>query len=153
MSTIKTGKDLTKEAPRSPYEKIAGFVILARTIDKCRADLWGNKGEYHFNCPLDNMLFSFKGLKGEDFKAFVASGATDEHIGEWVKSHGIPKTDAEIASWGDLVSTDNYASKPPEKKAWLEGENIRVGLDKDSSLFAFLDADDKASYGPDVCMI
>lgn len=28
-------KDLTKEAPRSPYELINGFAILARTIDKC----------------------------------------------------------------------------------------------------------------------
>ncbi len=32
-------KDLTKEAPRSPYERINGFAILARTIDKCRAVL------------------------------------------------------------------------------------------------------------------
>ena len=69
----KTGKDLTKEAPRSPKVMVNGFMILGRTIDKCRAMLWGNIGEYHFDCPLDNQLFSFKGLKGDDFKAMKAS--------------------------------------------------------------------------------
>ena len=49
------GKDLTKEAPRSPRVRIGGYAILARTYDKCRALLWGNIGEYHFDCPLDNI--------------------------------------------------------------------------------------------------
>src|SRR4029077_20935443 len=50
----KKGKDLTKEPPRSPKTRVGGYVILGRTIDKCRALLWGNIGEYHFDCPLDN---------------------------------------------------------------------------------------------------
>ena len=44
---------------------------LGRTYDKCRALLWGNIGEYHFDCPLDNMLFGWKGVKGDEFKAEV----------------------------------------------------------------------------------
>src|SRR5713101_1731921 len=64
-----TGKDLTKEAPRSPRIRVGGYAILGRTIDKCRALVAGNIGEYHFDCPLDNMLFGFKGVKGDDFKA------------------------------------------------------------------------------------
>ena len=68
---MKNTKDLTKVAPRSPYERIGGFAILARTIDKCRATIAGMNGEYNFDCPLDNTLFSFKGIKGDDFKAFV----------------------------------------------------------------------------------
>ena len=67
----KKGKDFTKEPPRSPKTRVSGYAILGRTIDKCRALLWGNIGEYHFDCPLDNMLFGFKGIKGDDFKAFV----------------------------------------------------------------------------------
>ena len=66
-----TGKDLTKEAPRSPRIRVGGYAILGRTIDKCRALVAGDIGEYHFDCPLDNMLFSFKGVKGEDFKAQI----------------------------------------------------------------------------------
>ena len=68
-------KDLTKEAPRSPKTKVGGYVILGRTIDKCRALLWGNIGEYHFDCPLDNMLFGWKGIKGDDFIIFSNAAA------------------------------------------------------------------------------
>src|SRR5437879_3806180 len=55
--TSNQAKDLTQEPPRSPRERLGGFVIFARTVDKCRADLAGTIGEYHFDCPLDNMLF------------------------------------------------------------------------------------------------
>ena len=140
------GKDLTKEAPRSPHERIAGFAIIARTIDKCRATLWGNVGEYHFDCPLDNMLFGFKGIKGDDFKAFVETGAGDEEIAAWVKAEGLPKTDEEITSWSNMVSSDNYADQAPEKKQWLSESAVSVGLSADATLFDYLDADDKASF-------
>jgi hypothetical protein len=55
-----TGKNLKKEPPRSPRIRVGGYAILGRTIDKCRALVAGNIGEYHFDCPLDNMLFGFK---------------------------------------------------------------------------------------------
>ena len=142
----KTGKDLTKEAPRSPKVMVNGFMILGRTIDKCRAMLWGNIGEYHFDCPLDNQLFSFKGLKGDDFKAYVSEGHSDEAIGQWVMEHGTPKTAAEIAEWNKMVVSNNYDGQPAEKKAWLEGENKKLGLDKDGTLFDYLIADDLASF-------
>ena len=154
MSTQKMAtKDLTKEAPRSPHERLGGFVILARTIDKCRAAIAGTVGEYHFDCPLDNTLFSFKGIKGADFKKCVETGATDAEIIEWVKKSGVAKTDAEIAEWSKKCEAENYSSKP-EKKAWLEGENKRLGLDKDTTLFDFLDADDAACFkgGSNVCL-
>ena len=60
--------DLTKQAPHSPRERIAGFAIASRTVDKCRASIAGKLGEYHYDCPLDNMLFSFKGINGSQFK-------------------------------------------------------------------------------------
>ena len=41
-----------KEFPRSPRETLAGYVLAARALDKCRADLVGWEGEYHSNCPL-----------------------------------------------------------------------------------------------------
>ncbi len=82
-----TGKDLTKEPPRSPKIIIGGFAMLARTIDKCRAELWGNVDEYHFNCPLDQSLFVFKGIDHEEFKKYVAEGHTDEEIGQWMIDH------------------------------------------------------------------
>ncbi len=50
-------KDLTKEYPRSPRETLAGYVIAARMLDKCRAAISGTLGEYHFDCPLDHPIW------------------------------------------------------------------------------------------------
>jgi hypothetical protein len=149
--TYKTGKDLTKEAPRSAYVEIGGFAILGRTIDKCRAKLWGNIGEYHFDCPLDNQLFSFKGIKGDDFKAFVEEGHSDEEIGRWVKEHGTPKTDEEIAEWSLARHSDysysDVSKSGADKVAWFVGECEKLGLEPETTtLYDYLDADDKASY-------
>ena len=143
--SLKYTKDLSKGAPRSPKVNVGGFLILGRTIDKCRGTIDGKAGEYHFDCPLDNQIFGWKGLKGEDFKKFVADDHTDAEIAEWVKTNGTSKTTEEIDAWNKKVSSNNY-SDDPEKKTWLEGENKRLGLDKDATLFDYLDADDKASY-------
>jgi len=137
-------KDLTKEPPRSPYETIGGLAIIARTIDKCRASLAGTIGEFHFDCPVDNMLFSFKGIKGDDFKAYVAEGHTDEEIAEWVKGQGIPRSDEEIAAWSESFHSDYSYTTNPEKKDWFIGECERLGLDpQKTTLFDMLVEDDK----------
>ena len=102
------GKDLTKEAPRSPRIRVGGYAILGRTIDKCRALVAGNIGEYHFDCPLDNMLFGFKGVKGADFKAQIENGASDQQMAEWLDQTGEKRAPDEIRRWGDEAE----ASRP-----------------------------------------
>ena len=67
--------DLSKEFPRSPRATLAGYVIAARTLDKCRAVIAGTASEYHFDCPLDQLFLTFAGISAADFKAFAATGA------------------------------------------------------------------------------
>ncbi|MES2409485.1 MAG: DUF5069 domain-containing protein, partial [Patescibacteria group bacterium] len=122
-------KDLAVEAPRSPYETINGFAILARTIDKCRAVINDTAGEYHFDCPLDKTLFGFKNINAEEFKAFVATGASDEEIGKWVETHGDTKTPDEVSKWSSAFKTDFSYSTDPNKKEWFQGECERLALD------------------------
>src|SRR5881398_4124618 len=98
-----TGKDLSREAPRSPHIRIGGYAILGRTLYKCRALVAGNVGEYHFDCPLDNMLFGFKGVKGDDFKAQIENGASDQQMAEWLDQSGEKRTLDEIKRWSDEV--------------------------------------------------
>ena len=140
------GKDLTKEAPRSPRIRVGGYAILGRTIDKCRALVAGDIGEYHFDCPLDNMLFGFKGVKGADFKAQIENGASDQQMAEWLDQTGENRTPDEIRRWGDEVEV----SRPyddPEKRDWFVGQTQPLGLDPDkTTLFDYLEADDKASH-------
>src|ERR1700746_1978004 len=84
-ATRALAKDLTKDYPRSPRETFGGYVIAARTLDKCRATLAGTAGEYHFDCPLDNFFFAFAEISAEDFKKFVATGADDTQVAKWIE--------------------------------------------------------------------
>ena len=78
-------------------------------IDKGRAHLNGTLGEYHFNCSLDNILFKFKGITGEEVQMLLASGASDEHVVEWMHQNGTPRTDEEVTSWSDSVQAEKSA--------------------------------------------
>lgn len=146
MNNTKSGKDLTKEAPRSPKTRVGGYVILVRTLDKCRAMLWDDIGEYHFDCPLDNMLFGFKGIKGDDFKAEVESGASDEEMAKWVDQNGTPKTEEEKRQWCEEKLKFNF-NDVPEKREWYAEQLKPLGLDpKTTPLFDWLEVDDRESY-------
>lgn len=146
MNTKVTGKDLTKEAPRSPRVRVGGYAILGRTIDKCRALVAGNIGEYHFDCPVDNTLFGFKGVKGADFKAQIENGASDQEMVEWLNRNGEKKTPAEIKRWSDDVSASSLYHDP-EKRDYFVEETKKLGLDPaKTTTFDWLEADDKASH-------
>ena len=146
MNTTVTGKDLTKEAPRSPRVRVGGYAILGRTLDKCRALIAGNIGEYHFDCPLDNTLFGFKGVKGPDFKAQIENGASDQQMAEWLDQSGEKRTPDEIKRWGDEVEANNPYNDP-ERRDWFVEQTKPLGLDTaKTSLFDWLEADDKASH-------
>jgi hypothetical protein len=100
--TLKTlAKDLNKDYPRSPRETLGGYVIAGRTLDKCRAVLNGSQGEYHFNCPLDRLFLDFSGIDADEFKAYVATGASDEEVGEWIKSHAKQQERIEVVRWNN----------------------------------------------------
>jgi hypothetical protein len=146
MATTTANKDLSHEPPRSPRTRIGGYAVLGRTIDKCRAFLAGATGQYHFNCPLDNMLFSFKQIDGEMFKTRVESGGTDEEIAQWLDQVGAPRTRAEIDEWSDDMETVSL-SEDPEKSGWFVDECKRLGLDpKKATLFDYLETDDAVSF-------
>lgn len=146
-SALKDAKDLASQAPRSPRERIHGYVIMARMIDKGRAELNSTLGDYHFNCALDNMLFEFKGVKGEDVREVLASGASDEEVAAWIERHGKHKSSEEIEAWSDSKEGLSFYHDP-EKKEWFVAECTRLGLDPvRTTLFEYLDEDDRATFG------
>jgi len=140
---MSTSKDLTTEAPRSPRTRLGNYILLARAIDKGRATLNSKNGEYHFNCPLDNYLFGFKEVKGEDVKQLLVEGKSDEEVVQWLDANGAAKTPEELTTWAEGV--EGYLPyNDPEKKEWFVGECEAVGIDpKTSTLFDFLETDDK----------
>jgi hypothetical protein len=146
MLTPIIARDLSRAAPHSPRERLAGFVIARRTIDKCRASVAGTLGEYHYDCPLDNMLFAFKGINGAQFKAAVQNSENYEAVGAWLLANGTPKTPAEITTWSDKTEADSMM-KNPEKRAYFTECCAKLGLKPEkSSTFDWLEADDRASF-------
>jgi hypothetical protein len=141
-----SGKDLTKEAPRSPRIRVGGYAILGRTIDKCRALVAGNIGEYHFNCPLDNMLFGFKGVKGEDFKAQIEQGAGDQEMIDWLTQSGEKKTAEENRRRAEEAESSSLYNHP--KKRELFSEQVKkLGLQPEkTTTFDWLEVDDKTTH-------
>ncbi|MDH3257706.1 MAG: DUF5069 domain-containing protein, partial [Nitrospinota bacterium] len=90
-------KDLRKESPRSPREVLGGYVILARCLDKGRADLLGINGEYNYwFCSLCEQLEQFSGVDHDLMKEFIATGATDDEVGEWYKAQSKIKDPMEV---------------------------------------------------------
>ena len=80
-------KDLRKEDPRHVATRMAGFEGAARCLDKCRATLLGWNGEFQYGCPMDQAFFREAGVDKEDFKTFVATGASDNEVEEWLQQH------------------------------------------------------------------
>lgn len=114
-------KDLTKEYPRSPRETLGGFVIAARTLDKCRAVLAGTQGDYHFDCPLDRMFFDAVGIDSAAFRAEVGKGLTDGEMADWVAAHAGLKTPEETAVWNNKMRYTRPCDMPLPLQVFLEG--------------------------------
>ena len=79
--------DLRREEPRSPDEELGGYPLAARCLDKCRATLAGTQGDFTYGCPMDQQFLSSAGIDKDAFKDFVASGASDEEVAEWIQEH------------------------------------------------------------------
>lgn len=96
--------DLRSGFPRSPGEKLAGYVHLARMIDKCRAVLAGTQGEYIYPCPLDKRLLDFAGVTPEQFTGAVR-GKTDQAVADWFRQTAKPHSPAKIEEWNQAMLT------------------------------------------------
>lgn len=113
--------DLSKHFPRSPRETIGGFVVAGRTLDKCRSVLAGTNGEYHFDCPLDQTFLDFTGISADDFKTFVATGAGDDEVGDWIKANSRVTDEKEIVKWNNKMRYTRPCDMPIELQVFLEG--------------------------------
>ncbi|MEM0969281.1 MAG: DUF5069 domain-containing protein [Verrucomicrobiota bacterium] len=112
--------DLSTHFPRSPRKTLAGYVIAARTLDKCRAEIAGTLGDYHFDCPLDNQFFDFAKVKAASFRDFAATGANDQEMEEWIKTYADPRGTKEIIAWNNKMRYTRPVDMPIELQEFLE---------------------------------
>jgi hypothetical protein len=108
------------EFPRSPRETLAGYVLAARALDKCRADLVGRQGEYHSNCPLDQRWLNFAEIDYDRFRSFVATGATDEEVAAWIEEHARKRPRSEIVLWNNRQRDQRLSDLSPQLQEAME---------------------------------
>ncbi|MDA7921106.1 DUF5069 domain-containing protein [Verrucomicrobiales bacterium] len=113
--------DLNSTTPRSPRSTLGGFVVLGRTLDKCRAVLAGTAGEYHFDCPLDNLFLDFTGITADEFKEKVTSGLDDTEFCAWISERTTHLAKIEIIKWNNELRYKRISEMPDELQEFLEG--------------------------------
>ena len=81
---------MQKLHPRSPYEKLGGYVHLPRLIDKARLHRKGLLNGYNYKTVgFDKHLLAFLKLNGDDFEEIANRFDEDGEILQWVDTNGI----------------------------------------------------------------
>jgi hypothetical protein len=113
-------KDLNTDYPRSPREKLGGYVLAARMLDKCRAELNNTVGEYHFNCPMDRMFFDFTEIDAEALKSYVATGASDAEVATYIQQKAKARPRVEVITWNNELLGRRLCDAPPAIQEYME---------------------------------
>ena len=141
--------DLTQRPPRSPRVRLGGYVILARIIDKGRAELAGTAGEYKYNNPMDRHWFNFTGIDHARLKTELATGKGDGEMLAWIGENAPNKREPwEIQQWsayqnergpdGDVETIEFFAKRVGSVAQ--DREDIKTWFD-------YLDVDDHVTFG------
>jgi hypothetical protein len=114
-------RDLRKTPPRSPRETLGGFVIAARMVDKGRADILGINGEYNFYpCGLGAFFWKFTGLDAMKFREFLATGATDAEVDQWIRDNATAKDAKAIIKWNNQMRSMRLSELPDQVQEYFE---------------------------------
>ena len=97
---------MRKLRPRSPYEKLGGYVHLPRLIDKARLHRKGLLNGYNYKTVgFDKHLLAFLKINGDQFEEAATRLETDNEILEWVSKHGVAHSSEELAHWNqEMIS-------------------------------------------------
>ena len=95
---------MRKLRPRSPYERLGGYVHLPRLIDKARLHRKGLLNGYNYKTVgFDKHLLAFLKLSPDAFEE-VANDLDDDHaVLTWVQNHGIKHSPEAIEQWNEVM--------------------------------------------------
>jgi hypothetical protein len=138
--------NLTQHPPRSLRVRLGGYAHLARLLDKARAVLAGKGGDYKYNCPLDQRLFSFTGIAPKAFLAAVKSGKTDVQMLAWVNAKA-KRPMHEIIGWSAWL--EQLGPGGAEGHEWIASvlKKHKSARDDLRAFADLLDLDDYLSFG------
>jgi hypothetical protein len=95
-----------KPHPRSPYEKLGGYVHLPRLIDKARLHRKGLLNGYNYKTVgFDKHLLAFLKIDGDVFEETVNRLDDDSAIWTWVEENAIKHSSESIEHWNqEMIS-------------------------------------------------
>jgi hypothetical protein len=149
MSSPIPPTDLTRRPPRSMRQRLGGFVLLPRILDKGRAKLAKKNGEYNYDSPTDQHLVRFLGLELEALLEELAKGIGDEEALHWVLANAkTPREPWEIEAWSAYMEKRSPDSDVETLAIFAEyvGQHTKTREDI-KSWFDALDLDDFVSFG------
>jgi hypothetical protein len=95
---------MQKVHPRSPFEKLGGYVHLPRLIDKARLHRKGLLDGYNYKTVgFDKHLLAFLKIDGDTFEETVNRLEQDSAILDWVQHHGAKHSPEEIEHWNEAM--------------------------------------------------
>jgi hypothetical protein len=134
--------DLSSKPPRSPYERLGGLLLLARTIDKIRATLpGGNLGAYKVQ-GFSKQLLEKLAIEEDDLRAVVALASDDGEVASWVRKHSDPAAYAQINAAFEGETIGNR--RDPEE--YFKRYPIARTLPPETTLMRVLELDDAQSF-------
>jgi hypothetical protein len=97
---------MQKLRPRSPYEKLGGYVHLPRLIDKAKLHRKGLLNGYNYKTVgFDKHLLAFLKLNGDAFEEAANRLEDDKAILQWVQENGIKHSNEEVEHWNkEMIS-------------------------------------------------
>jgi Domain of unknown function (DUF5069) len=95
---------MQKLRPRSPYEKLGGYVHLPRLIDKAKLHRKGLLDGYNYKTVgFDKHLLAFLRIKGDAFEEIANELDDDNAILDWVNKNGAKHSPEEIEHWNQTM--------------------------------------------------
>ena len=90
--------------PRSPYERLGGYVHLLRLIDKARLHRKGLLDGYNYKTVgFDKHLLAFLKIDGDVFEEIANKLEDDEAIFTWVQKNGVKHSLGAIEQWNHAM--------------------------------------------------
>ena len=118
-------------------------------LDKCRAEISGKNGEYHYDCPLDQHILNFLGIDPAALKTEVATGKGDGEILAWiVANQKHPRQPWEVQQWSDWRDRRGPDSDAETLKFFSDYVGNLTQTREDITTWAdVLDLDDYVTFG------
>ena len=134
-----------KQVPRSPYERLGGYVHLPRLIDKARLHRKGLLDGYNYKTVgFDKHLLAFLKLDPDQFEEAANRLEDDAAILDWIEARAEKHSPDEIEEWNQAMIS-RYPDSAVKRARFLHAlkESGGEGRDDVRTYFDLIEFDEK----------